>query len=143
MAPVETRFDATPERTFEVLSQPRRYGFWVAGAREVHDHDPRWPQRGSEFRHTQGVWPLLITDTTSVVMCEPPRMLELEVRVRPLLVARVSLELIPDGDGTRVRMDERPIGGVLELPLKLPPWPQVLQARNKESLRRLRRLAEA
>jgi uncharacterized protein YndB with AHSA1/START domain len=142
MPAVEMHFDTTPERTFEVLSQPRHYGFWVTGSREIEDHDPRWPQPGSAFRHTQGVWPLLISDTTSVVACDAPRRLELEARVRPLLVARIILELFPQNGGTRVRMEEVPAGGVLELPLKLPPWPLLLQARNKESLRRLRRLAE-
>ena len=137
------RFDVAPEQAFEVLSQPRRYAFWVTGAREVDDSDPNWPAPGSTFRHTQGIKPFTISDTTSVIAADPPNRLELEARVRPLLVARVILELRPDGAGTIVTMEEIPVGGLLALPLKVPPAPQFIQARNKESLRRLRELARS
>jgi uncharacterized protein YndB with AHSA1/START domain len=143
MAATSMRFDVPPERAFEVLSQPRSYAFWVTGARSVEDHDPNWPAPGSSFRHTQGVAPLVITDTTSVVSADPPRRLELEARVRPFLVVRIVLELEPNGAGTSVTIDEWPVGGLLELPLKIPPGPQLIQLRNKEALRRLRRLAES
>lgn len=132
------RFDVPPERAFEILSRPRRFASWVAGAGEVDDHDASWPQPGSSFRHTQGIPPLAISDTTSVIAADPPRRLELEARVRPLLVVRITLELEPVDGGTRVTMDERPVGGLLELPLRLPPCPQLIQARNMQSLRRLR-----
>ena len=136
------RFDATPERTFKVLSDPATYSSWVTGAHSVDDVQGRWPAPGSTFRHTQGVWPLLLSDTTSVIRSDPPHRLELEARVRPLLVARVVLELEREDGGTRVTMDERPVGGLLELAMRIPPLPQVTQVRNRESLRRLRGLAQ-
>lgn len=142
MARAEMHFDATPEHAFAVLAQPRQYGFWVTGSGAVHEYDPDWPAVGSTFRHTQGRWPLVISDTTTVLACEPPRLLELEARVRPVLVGRVILTLEPEGDGSRVRMDEIPTGGVLAPVLLLPPWPAFMSARNLESLRRLRWLAE-
>ena len=73
---------------------------------------------------------------------DPPRRLELEARVRPLLVARVVLTLRPDGDGTRVRMEEEPTGGLARALLGLPPFPAAIRARNTESLRRLKAMAE-
>jgi hypothetical protein len=142
MPPVSTHFDAPPERTWEVLSEPREYGFWVTGARGVHEADSNWPASGASFRHTQGISPLVITDTTSVLRSEPPRLLELEARVRPLLVARVLLTIEPDGDGSRVTMDERSTGGLLAPLMRLPGAGALIRARNKESLRRLRRSAE-
>lgn len=140
---MQMHFDVPPERAFEILSQPRRYAFWVTGARKIDDHDPSWPEPGSEFRHTQGIPPLTISDTTSVIAADPPHRLELEARVRPLLVARIVLELSRENGGTLVTMEERPTGGLLALPLRLPPWPQLTELRNKESLRRLLRLARS
>jgi uncharacterized protein YndB with AHSA1/START domain len=143
MATVELHFDVAPERAFAVLSAPRTYGFWVVGARAVHEADPSWPAPGATFHHSQGRWPLVLHDTTSVISSDPPRRLELEARVRPLLVSRVVLMLEPDGAGTLVRMEEQATGGLLELPARLPPSPQLLRARNLEALRRLRWLAES
>jgi uncharacterized protein YndB with AHSA1/START domain len=139
---VEDRFDVPPERAYEVLSEPRRYALWVTGARDVEDADGDWPEVGAEFRHRQGVWPLQIRDTTQVVAADPPRRLELEARVRPLLVARVVLTLRPDGGGTRVTMEELPVGGLLGGVMRRPPFTRFIRARNEESLRRLKAIAE-
>jgi hypothetical protein len=142
MAHAELHFDVPPEHAFAVLCQPRHYGFWVTGSRAVHEHDPEWPAVGATFRHSQGKWPLVISDTATVLACEPPHRLELEARVRPLLVARVVLTIRPDARGCRVRMEEIPTGGLLAPVLALPPWPAFLSGRNLESLRRLRWLSE-
>jgi uncharacterized protein YndB with AHSA1/START domain len=141
--PAELRFPTPPERTFEVLSEPRRYAYWVPGARHVESHDPEWPALGAQFRHQQGVGPLVVHDTTQVTLSEPPRRLQLEARVRPLLVADVELRLEPDGDGgTRVWMDERVTGGLLAPVLRLPVFAPLLRLRNREALRRLLRVAQ-
>src|SRR5689334_23319804 len=113
MPPVSMHFDVPPERTWEVLSAPREYGFWVTGARDVHEADGNWPEAGATFRHTQGVRPLVITDTTSVLRSDPPRRIELEARVRPLLIARVTVGVEPEGGGSHVTMEERATGGLL------------------------------
>jgi hypothetical protein len=137
-------FDASRERTWEVLSEPREYGFWVTGAHGVHEAEGDWPAPGATFAHTQGVPPLVISDTTSVVASDPPRMLELEARVRPLLIAHVRLVLEPNGgSGCLVRMDEWVTGGLLAPFAKLPGADTLVRARNVESLRRLRRSAES
>jgi uncharacterized protein YndB with AHSA1/START domain len=142
MPHAELHLDVPPEYAFAVLSQPRHYGFWVTGARAVHEYDPDWPAVGATFRHSQGRWPLVISDTTTVLASEPPGRLELEARVRPLLVAHVTLTIAPEPGGCRVRMEEAHTGGVLAPVLALPPWPALLARRNLESLRRLRWLAE-
>lgn len=143
MATVQLRFDVPPERAFAVLAQPRSYGAWVVGSRAVDDVEGRWPAPGATFRHSQGKWPFALSDTTTVIASDPPRRLELEVRVRPLLVSRVVFTLEPDGDGTLVTMTEQPAGGLLELALRLPPGQKLLEARNRETLRRLRWIAES
>jgi Polyketide cyclase / dehydrase and lipid transport len=139
---VDAHFDVAPQVAFDVLSQPRRYAFWVTGANEVEDADAEWPQTGTEFRHKQGIWPLLLRDTTQVIAADPPHRLELEARVRPLLVARVVLTLRAEGAGTRVEMEEVPTGGLLRPVLQRPPFPAVIRTRNRESLRRLKAIAE-
>jgi len=141
MPSVEVHFPTTPERTFAVLSEPRRYGSWVVGAHEVQASDPHWPAPGSTFRHEQGLPVLNIEDTTTVLESTPPTHLKLEARVRPLLVAHVDLRLVPADGGTRVRMEEVPVGGLLAPILRLPPLRMLTRARNLESLRRLRKMA--
>jgi hypothetical protein len=143
MPAVSMHFDAPPERAWEVLSEPREYGFWVTGARGVHEADPNWPAPGATFRHSQGVAPLVITDTTSVLRSDPPRRLELEARVRPLLIARVIVAIEPEGDGSRVTMEELATGGLLAPLMRLPGAGALIRARNKESLRRMRKVAES
>jgi uncharacterized protein YndB with AHSA1/START domain len=143
MPAVSLHFDVPPERVFAVLADPGADGVWVVGSREIHDADPGWPAPGTSFRHSQGKWPLTVSDTTSVIAAEPPHRLELEARVRPLLISRVVLTLEPEAGGTHVHMDEHATGGLLEPAVRLPPGPQLLQARNAEALRRLRWLAES
>jgi hypothetical protein len=68
-------------------------------------------------------------------------MLELRARARPLPTARITLHLRPDGDGTWVTMIEEStnrlanrLGGRL--------LDRAIGLRNRESLRRLKALAE-
>jgi len=143
MSPAALSFDAPPERVFEVLADSRSYSHWVVGSRSVEGDDGRWPAAGSTFAHTQGVWPLIVADETEVAASEPPRRLELVAKARPLLVARVVLELSPEGGGTRVTMDEHPLSGLVAPLLRLPPGALLTRLRNEQALRRLRRLADA
>jgi uncharacterized protein YndB with AHSA1/START domain len=143
MPTVTMHFDASPERIWEALSEPRAYGFWVTGAHGVHESTGDWPGAGATFRHSQGVPPLVISDTTTVCDAQPPRHLDLEARVRPFLVARVVLDIVPEPDGCRVTMHERASGGLLAPLMRTPPAMALIRARNVESLRRLRTLAES
>jgi uncharacterized protein YndB with AHSA1/START domain len=143
MPAVDLYFPNPPEATFRALSEPRRYGSWVVGSRRVEEADPDWPAPGSEFRHEQGIPPLTITDTTEVLEADPPRYIKLEARVRPILVAHIELRLTPHDGGTKVVMEERPVGGLAGPVLRLPPLHLLIKARNLESLRRLRRHSAA
>jgi uncharacterized protein YndB with AHSA1/START domain len=141
--PVSRTTKASPEQVFRVLSAPPTYALWVVGSRSVESHDDGWPDPGSRFEHTQGQWPVIIHDETESAVSEPPRRLELIVKARPVLVAHVILTLEPQGAGTRIVMEEKPISGLLAAVVRHPPGALLTQLRNRLSLRRLSRIAEA
>jgi uncharacterized protein YndB with AHSA1/START domain len=137
----EIHVDAPPDVVWSVLAQPESYGEWVVGASHIRGAEPDFPAPGSTFHHAQGARPLTLEDTTTSLTAEAPRRLSLLVRVRPIVIGRVDFELIPESGGTRVRMHEQPIAGILA-PLRNPLIELVLKVRNAETLRRLRRLAQ-
>jgi uncharacterized protein YndB with AHSA1/START domain len=136
----EIHIDARPEVVWSVFADPETYDEWVVGASHIRGAEPDFPAPGSTFHHAQGARPLTIEDTTTSLAAEPPHRLSLLVRVRPIMIGRVDFELIPEGGGTRVRMHEQPIAGILA-PLDNPLLGLLLKVRNAETLRRLRRLA--
>jgi uncharacterized protein YndB with AHSA1/START domain len=141
MARNEIFIGVPPEAVFDVLADPRTYGTWVVGSREVRAADPSWPARGSTFDHSVGKAPLVIKDNTSVIDSLPPVMLELRARARPLPTARIRLQLQPYGRGTRTTMIEEPTNRVLRV-AGGPLLHAAIRLRNRESLRRLKALAE-
>lgn len=135
----EIVIEAPPQDVFAVLADPDLYAEWVVGAHESRTTDPRWPEPGAVFHHEQGIAPLTITDTTSVVSVDPPRRIVLEARARPLVVALIDMTIEDDASGSLVRMEERVVGGVMRsLPRRL--VDRLLHHRNEESLRRLRKM---
>jgi uncharacterized protein YndB with AHSA1/START domain len=141
MASNHVYVDASPEAVWAVLADARSYAHWVVGSSQTRRVDGRWPARGSVFHHTQGVGPLGLKDTTAVIEAHKPTRLVLEVRIRPLLVARVELALAAHGSGTWLTIRETPFGGLLGR-FAGPALEPLLAVRNAESLRRLRRQAE-
>lgn len=141
MAVTETHVEATPERCFEVLSEPSSFAYWVVGSREIRDHDPNWPAVGSSFEHTAGVWPLKTKDHTVVEQVEANRSLRLRARARPFGTAFVTVTMEREGEGTRLRLEEEPADRVSRL-LFNPAANRILHVRNEVSIERLRKLAE-
>ncbi len=135
----------SPEAVFRVLADGWLFPAWVVGASRMRRVADAWPKPGSHLRHSFGVWPLLIDDSTSVIEYDPPHRMVLQARGWPIGEARVSLEVKPrtvgDAPGCVVRIDEVATAGpgsvvpqpLLDLPLR---W------RNVETLRRLAYLAE-
>ena len=143
MARTTTHVDASPERVFEVLDDARTYEFWVVGSKEIRAVDADWPAVGSSFHHSVGIGPITVKDSTSVLEREPPRRLKLRARARPTGVAHVLFELTPSGNGAACEV------AITEVPVEGPPaWlhnplqDKLIDARNVETLRRLRWLAE-
>ena len=81
-----------------------------------------------------------VEDHTVALESEPLRRLVLRAKGRPALTARVTLDLLAEDGGTRVRMGERPDG--VFAPLGLNPLVHLATRwRNTESLMRLEELA--
>lgn len=127
-----------PEAIWDVLADPSEYGHWVVGSKYIRDADPGFPASGTRFHHAVGLGPLTIRDHTEVVEAEPPRRLRLRAKARPLGTATVIMELVPEDDGTTVRMVERPDGPYSLLALN-PLVHCFTKARNAVALRRLER----
>ncbi|GAC1319542.1 MAG: SRPBCC family protein [Thermoleophilaceae bacterium] len=124
-----------------MLSDPDSYAHWVVGATRTRSADADWPAVGSTFHHTQGAAGIGLKDSTSVLACDPPRRLVMEVRIRPLMVGKVELRVAGHENGARVTMIEHPTGALLGR-LHNPLLDRLIHVRNIESLRRLRKLAE-
>jgi carbon monoxide dehydrogenase subunit G len=138
----EIGIDATPEAVFDVLEDPASYAYWVVGAKEIRGADPGFPDPGTRLHHTVGVGPLTLRDHSTVVERERPRRLVLEANLKSLGSAVVTLDVLPDGAGTRVVMTERPSRGLpARLGMRL--GNAVLRGRNFLSLERLKELAES
>jgi uncharacterized protein YndB with AHSA1/START domain len=141
MAENETYVDAPPDAVFDVLADARSYGHWVVGSSQIEGVEGDWPEPGSTFHHVQGFFGRGLHDTTTALASNRPRQLVMEVRFRPFMVGKVELRLRPKGRGTRVKMIEYPIRGPVAK-VHNPLLDRIFWARNVESLRRLRKMAE-
>src|SRR4051794_20598446 len=141
MARTETYIQAPPEAVFEVLRDPSSYGGWVVGSSEIRGVEGPWPAKGSLFHHRVGWGPLKVSDYTRVEEVDPPHRLKLRAKARPLGTAMVTLELRPEGTGTRVAMIEAPAAPLTALVFN-PLTHLLVRGRNEESLNRLKVLAE-
>jgi uncharacterized protein YndB with AHSA1/START domain len=137
MAHNQIRVEAPPESVFAVLDDPYAYPNWVVGTRRIRAVDDDWPTVGAQFHHAVGTAAGELHDSSRILRRERPHFLSLEVRFRPTGVARVDIQVEPDGPASRVTIDETPTGGpLLHLP-RLVSEP-ALKLRNALSLQRLR-----
>jgi uncharacterized protein YndB with AHSA1/START domain len=135
------RFMAVPpQAVWDALADPEGYAYWVVGSKLIRDAEPDWPAPGSKFHHTIGVGPLTLDDHTVALEAEPPRLLKLRAKGRPIGTATVTLELEPQDGGTLVRMTENP-DGVYSVLAFNPVLQVTTKLRNAESLMRLEELA--
>jgi uncharacterized protein YndB with AHSA1/START domain len=141
MARTTIHVAAAPDRVFAVLADAWTYEHWVVGCKQIRDVDATWPDPGATFHHSVGLGPLTVRDSTTVLESAAPVRLVMRARARPAGVARVELDLAERDGGTEVVMTERPISGppaLVHNPLQ--DW--LIDRRNREGLRRLKRLAE-
>ena len=135
------RVSASPEAVFAVLDDARAYPRWVVGARRIRRVDDDWPAVGSRFHHALGTTVGELHDWSEILDREPPRRLVLKVCFRPTGVARVSLTVDADGDGSVVTIGEEPVSGpAAHLPALL--VEPMLTLRNALCLQRLRHEVE-
>jgi uncharacterized protein YndB with AHSA1/START domain len=141
VATTQAQFSVSPERVFAVLADPESYADWVVGSHSIRDADADWPAVGSRFHHRVGAGPLTVKDHTEVLEVEPLRRLVQRARARPLGTAKVELVLEPRDGGTHVTMTEVAGDALSRLALN-PLTDPLVNHRNRESLRRLRRISE-
>lgn len=132
---------AAPEEVFAAATDAWQFPLWVIGATHMRDVDGDWPAIGTRAHHQVGPWPLAVSDTTLVRAIEPDRRIALDARAWPVGVARVEIDVEPEGDGTLITMAEWPVRGLGRW-LDGPPLRALLRARNRESLVRLAAIAE-
>lgn len=137
MVTVEQRVQGTPAAVFAVLGDPTTYPQWLVGAQHIRQVDADFPDRAASFQHEVGAGPLTVDDSTTVERVVPERELQLIVRARPFLVARARFRVEPDGSGSRVILDEEPIGIYRVFRLAIEP---LVRRRNRISLRQLAEL---
>jgi uncharacterized protein YndB with AHSA1/START domain len=142
VATVRTLINGPPEQVFAVLSDPAVYADWIVGSDTIRDADAMWPAVGSKFHHRIGIGLLKVNDHTEVVEMEPPVKLVLHARARPLGTALVTLLLAPAGGRTRVTMRET-AGDALSCLALNPATDWLVHLRNREALRRLKRIVES
>ncbi|WP_139977315.1 SRPBCC family protein [Nocardioides litoris] len=132
---------ATPQHVWDVLADGWLYPLWVVGASRMREVDDHWPAVGARLHHSAGLWPALVDDTTEVLENDAPHHLRLRARGWPAGEAEVDLRVEAHGEGTLVTLAEDVVAG----PGKLVPKPlrdPQISSRNRETLRRLRLLAE-
>lgn len=132
---------ATAESVFAVLSDGWLYGSWVVGASRIRGVEARWPEVGAHLYHSVGIWPLLLDDTTEVLVSEPARRLTLQARGWPAGEATVDLRIHRRNDHCLVVMTEDATRGPGQL-LPHAARQAVIGPRNRESLQRLALLAQ-
>jgi hypothetical protein len=132
---------ASPEAVFFLLDDPNCYPRWVVGTRRIRAVDPDWPTEGARFHHAVGTAAGEVKDSSTILERDPTKRMLLEVKIRPLGVAVVDIEVRADGDGSEVVLEETAKEGPLaRLPRAV--TEPLLSLRNELSLRRLRRLLE-
>ncbi len=129
-----------PDAVWEALADHGGYGYWVVGSKVIRDADAEWPAPGSRFHHTIGVGALKVADHTESLEADPPRLLRMRTKARPIGTAQVTMEMTPRDGGTHVRMTENP-DGVSAILVLNPLLHLLTKARNAESLMRLEELA--
>jgi uncharacterized protein YndB with AHSA1/START domain len=133
---------ASPEDVFAVLGDGWSYGSWVVGSARIRAVPDDWPQPGSKLYHSVGVWPVMLSDHTEVLECDPPRRLVLLAKGRPLGEATVEIVVTPEGAGSRVVIGEDVATSGVRALVPRPLRSAMIRARNVETLRRLAMLAE-
>ncbi len=134
--------NAPADVVWSVLSDGWLYATWVVGASRIREVDLDWPSVGSRVHHSFGIWPLVIDDTSEVLLSIPSRELKLRARGWPAGEAEVHLTLTRDrAEHTTVSIVEDAVAGPGSL-IPRPVRQLAIAPRNVEALRRLALIAE-
>jgi hypothetical protein len=115
----------------------------LVGCQHIRAVDDGWPATDTSFHHRVGLFgPVTVADSTTVREIADGQRLVLEVRARPLGRGRVTFTVGPEpgGGGTRLTMEEVPLGPIVPLQPLLDP---VTDRRNHRSLERMAQYLQA
>ncbi len=136
------QIDAPPDAVFDCLLDPGTYPDWLVGAKRIRAVDDGWPAVGTRFHHRVGAGPVMFDDWSEVRRVERPGLLQLSVRVTPLIRATVTMTLRGDGSSSLLCIEEEPEHRVVGNLLR-PVLDPLTHFRNHYSIRRLKRLVES
>jgi uncharacterized protein YndB with AHSA1/START domain len=126
---------------FAALTTPETYPLWLVGCQDIRAVDDGWPMPGTAFHHRVGlVGPLTVADNTKVLEVSNPDRLVLEVRARPFGRGKVTFTMVEEDGGTRLTLEEVPIGALAPTQPLLDP---ITVKRNAASLSNLADFLEA
>lgn len=125
-----------PEDVFEVLRDGWLFTTWVVGASRMRGQDATWPAVGARIHHSFGVWPIVVDDTTTVEVWDPPRAMTVRPEGWPIGAARVQLTVEEHRRGCRVTIVENAVAGLGSSVPDIIMQPAIW-VRNRETLRRL------
>jgi uncharacterized protein YndB with AHSA1/START domain len=109
---VERRYQATPERVFQAFADEKSKAKWFGGPPGFQEHERRWDFRvdGVEVlggRHASGIVTMFyctyhdITPNERIVYAY-----RMTLNGAPMSSSLATIELKPDGDGTRLTLTE-------------------------------------
>lgn len=142
MATVSTTVHRSAEEVMEALLDPTTYPRWLVGCKGIRAIDGEWPAPGARFHHRVGIaGPLTVDDCSRVLAVAPRRLLQLEVRARPVGRGEATFTVEPQApDRCSVELHEVPIGALTPARPLLDPFTVL---RNRRSLEQLRDLVES
>jgi uncharacterized protein YndB with AHSA1/START domain len=132
---------ASPERVFEVLSDPFAYGDWVVGTRAILGVDGPWPEAGASLRYELGLGPLRMRDRTFAIAVQAPHRLELLAKAGPFPDVTITFEVRAAEAGAHVTLQEHAANPWLRAAAG-PLGDLAILLRNRVALHRLKRLSE-
>lgn len=142
MAHNTTEVAASADVVWAVLADPRQYDRFVVGTKRIRRFEPAWPDRCASLHHTVGIGPAVLRDVTTVISAHRPHVLRLHACLRAIAVSEITFTLEETGSAeARVSIEEHPVARLAGRTWSRP-FDALLWVRNRELLRRLRRIAE-
>jgi uncharacterized protein YndB with AHSA1/START domain len=96
---VDITIDAPPEKVWEVVMDPKRFGDWVTIHRKVHKVDGGPPREGMQMQQTLCLRGANFKVNWELAECDGPRHATWEGRGPMHSHARTVYDLAPDGNG--------------------------------------------
>ena len=140
----EIQIDAPPERVWDLMMDPARFGDWVTIHRKIVDTDAGPPRKGMRMEQSLCLRGATFKVKWTLAECEHPRRATWEGKGPIRSHARTAYELQPSGGGTRFLYENefRAPGGPLGAAASRVLVGGLPEREAKASLRKLKLLLE-